>query len=253
MEFYVNTLRKLVDEGKIDPLAPTLVVAAGPKDRDALLAAGFSNVTISNLDVRMRGDEFAPFGWAFVDAENIPFESESFENVVEHMGLHHCGSPHRALLEMYRVAKSTVLVFENRDSWTMRQAVRIGAVPSFELDAVRGNDYKFGGYRNSSVPNFVYRWTERDVEKTVLSADPLYQPKIEYFYNLRFPVARIQKMQGLKRFIFNILRLPFSIYVKLFPKQANEFGFFILKQDRKMHPWIDAETRGLSIDYVGQG
>ncbi len=253
MDFYVNTLRTLVKEGKIDPSASTLVVAGGPKDRDALISAGFSNVTISNLDVRMRGDEFTPYGWAFVDAENIPFESDSFENVIEHMGLHHCGSPHRALLEMYRVAKSSVVVFENRESWTMRQAVRFGAVPSFELDAVRGNDYKFGGFRNTSTPNFVYRWTEREVEKTILSADPSYLSKIDFFYNLRFPEARIQALQGIKKLIFKAMRMPFAIYATLLPKQANEFGFFISKRDRKLQRWIDVETGGLSPEFIGQG
>ena len=133
MDFYVNTLNALVAEGKLDPDAATLVVAGGPKDRAALLAAGFTRATISNLDTRMRGDEFAPYDWALVDGENLPYPDGAFDQVIEHMGLHHCGSPHRALLEMYRVATKAVLVFVNRDSATMQLAVRAGVVPTSRL------------------------------------------------------------------------------------------------------------------------
>ena len=37
--FYLETLRTLVREGKLDPAAPTLVVAGSDTDRDVLLAA----------------------------------------------------------------------------------------------------------------------------------------------------------------------------------------------------------------------
>jgi hypothetical protein len=73
---------------------------------------------------------------------------------------------------MYRVATSGVLAFENSDSATMRLAVKAGVVPTYELDAVRGNDFAFGGFRNTPVPNHVYRWTEREVATTIASADP---------------------------------------------------------------------------------
>ena len=33
------------------------------------------------------------------------FEDGAFDFVVVHQGLHHCHSPHRGLLEMYRVAR----------------------------------------------------------------------------------------------------------------------------------------------------
>lgn len=245
MDFYVNTLRKLISEGKIDPTAPTLVIAGGAKDRAALLEAGFSDVTISNLDVRMNGDEFAPYRWASVDAEEIPFPDNTFGNAIVHMGLHHCGSPHRALLEMYRVASGSILAFENRDSWTMRAAVRLGLARSFELDAVRGNAFEFGGHRNSSVPNHVYRWTEREVEKTVRSADPAHLVAIEYFYNLRYPGGGPHWGHGFKAAAVRVLKYPFLLYAALFPRQANEFGFHINKKARRLQPWIDPATGGL--------
>jgi ubiquinone/menaquinone biosynthesis C-methylase UbiE len=55
------------------------------------------------------GDEFAPFSWSFQDAEQLSFEDEAFDYVFVHAGLHHCASPHRALLEMYRVARRGIM------------------------------------------------------------------------------------------------------------------------------------------------
>lgn len=242
MDFYVETLNNLVGRGKLDRQATTLVIAGGPKDREAFLNAGFSDVTISNLDRRMQGHEFDPYLWAPIDAENIALPDCSFDQVIDHMGLHHCGSPHRALLEMYRVARKAVLVFENRDSFTLRTAVRLGLVPEYELDAVRGNGYEFGGWRNTAIPNHVYRWTEAEVIKTIASADPANRLEMEFFYNLRYPDARIGGMNNPLRLILLALKIPFKFYARLFPRQANEFGFFLNKADRKPHPWIDSFT-----------
>lgn len=248
MEFYLKTLQALVAKGTLDPDASTLVVAGGQKDRAALLAAGFTNVTISNLDTRMKGYEFAPYAWALTDAEQISFDDNSYHQVIDHMGLHHCGSPHRALLEMYRVASQFVLVFENRDSFTLRLATRLGVVPDYEIDAVVGNDHKFGGFRNTAIPNFIYRWTEREVRKVIATIDPAHKVSIEFFYNLRYPSERINSFRGAKRLVLQCLKLPFTIYAMMLPRQANEFGFCIKKRDRALQPWIDAKSGNLALD-----
>ena len=52
----------------------------------------------------------------------------------------------------------------------MRVAQRLGVVDEYELTAVADNGLPAGGVRNSPVPNYVYRWTEREVEKTIASA-----------------------------------------------------------------------------------
>lgn len=83
----------------------------------------------------------------------------SFDQVIEHMSLHHCAVPHQALAEMMREARRGVLVMENRDSALMRLAVRLGWAAEYELAAVAGNAFQHGGWRNTAVPNFVYRWT----------------------------------------------------------------------------------------------
>lgn len=254
MSFYLETIKRLVAEGKLDPAAPTLVVAGGPTDRAVLLEAGFSQVTISNLDERMKGDEFAPYAWAFIDGEELPAEPGQYTQVIEHMGLHHCGSPHRALLEMYRCAASAVLVFENRDSLTMRLATRFGFVPVYEFEAVADNGYRYGGYRNSAIPNAVYRWTEREVEKLLASWDPAHAVPVRYFYNLRLPHGRIAMIGNpLVRLAFRASLVPFSLVARLLPRQMNEFGFFIDKGARQLQPWMEPDGSALSRGYWGKG
>jgi len=250
MGFYVETLQRLVRERALDPAAPTLVVAGGATDRTALLEAGFADVTISNLDVRMTGGEFAPYKWQFLDGEQLDVEPDRFAQIIEHMGLHHCGSPHRALLEMYRCAGRSVLVFENRDSASMRAARRLGLVPSHEFDAVIDHGFVHGGYRNTGIPNAVYRWTEREVIKTLESYEPSYTVPVRFFYGLRVPQERIAAMRNpLLRALGKASVVPFSVLAKLVPSQMNEFAFFIDKAGRQRQPWIDPETGALSRSY----
>jgi SAM-dependent methyltransferase len=165
----------------LDANASVLVICGGNFDRDTWRGAGFTNVTISNLspsDTECR-----------VDAENIPYDANAFDVVAVHAGLHHCYSPHRALLEMYRVARKGVIVVESRDSLAMRIAGTFGLVPDYELEALV-NLRAFGGVANSAIPNFVYRWTKHEVEKTICSGDPVHRHVIRHLYGLRLPLER---------------------------------------------------------------
>lgn len=254
MSFYLQTVKRLVDEGKLDPKLPTLVVAGGATDRAVLLEAGFSDVTISNLDVRMKGDEFAPFGWAFIDGEEPGIEPGHYAQIIEHMGLHHCASPHRGLLEMYRCAGKSVLLFENRDSLAMRLAIRLRFVPVHEFEAVADNGYQYGGLRNSAIPNAVYRWTEREIDKALASYDPAHSVPVRFYYGLRLPHARIALIGNpLVRLAFRASLVPFTLIARLFPRQMNEFACFIDKQGRKLQPWMNADGTALTRDYWGTG
>jgi hypothetical protein len=253
VSLYSDTVNRLVAEGRLDPGLPTLVVAGGPKDRQVLLDAGFTDVTISNLDERLVGHEFAPYKWLFLDAEALDVEPGEYAQIIEHMGLHHCASPHRGLLEMYRCAGQSVLAFENRDSLSMAIATRLGFVPVFELEAVADNDYRFGGQRNSAVPNAVYRWTEREVAKILASYDPVHDVPVRFFYGLRLPHQRVNMIGNpLKRLAFKAALTPFSLLARMFPRQMNEFGFFIDKRASKLRPWIDPETGTLTRAYWGE-
>jgi len=238
--FYSIILKKLISAGSIDSSLKTLVVAAGSFDHSTLLDAGFTDVTISNLDTRISSNEFAPFHWSYQDAEALDYEDGSFEQVIEHAGLHHCASPHRALTEMYRVASRSVLVFEARDSMLMRFGKVFGLTSDYEVEAVVANGYEYGGWRNTALPNYVYRWTEREVKKTIASYDPRGSAGIKFFYGLRLPTERLAMGVVFKRIAVTVLAFPIRLMFNLARRQGNEFAFFIDKP-KSVHPWINAD------------
>lgn len=224
--FYVEILDRLVRDGVLDSTARTLVVAGGRPDRDALLACGFSDVTISNLGDR--NFDCPPYQWCRLDAEDIALPDGAYPQVIVHAGLHHCRSPHRGLLEMYRVASRVSVVFEARDSALMRAAVRLGLAAEFEHEAVHNG--KLNGVRGTAIANFVYRWTEREVRKTLASYDPEHPSDIRFFYGLRLPTYRLNRFHPpWKRAVANVAAPPIRALFNLLPREGNEFAFAITK------------------------
>ncbi len=249
--FYLETLQRLLDTGWLRTNDDILVVAGGEADREVLLAAGFTSATITNLDDRMRGDEYAPFRWSFEDAEELEYADGSFDVCVVHQGLHHCRSPHRALVEMYRVARRGVVLFEPQETALTRLGVRLGLGQQYECAAVADNDLQWGGVQNTDVPNFVYRWTERDVRKTLAAYDPTGDPRLQCFYDLRVPGAgaaqlRSRPVRALARIALPIARSVLHVA----PSQANAIAVAADKLDPRTdhHPWLVADEHGARAD-----
>ncbi len=237
LSFYKATIDKWIKHRD----ANILVVAGGKNDYEVFRKLGFINVTISNLDERMEGDEFNPFKWSYQDAENLSFEENSFDFVVVHAALHHCFSPHRALLNMYRVAQKGVILLESRDSFVMKIVEYCGLAQTYEHAAVFYNDCKYGGVRNTNIPNFVYRWTEREIEKTINSYAPYAQHHFYFNYDYDLPrSAQHRKKESYKMIFVYSSCLFYSIFAKLFPRQQNLFSCFIEKPDleRKHFEWL---------------
>jgi len=227
--FYCGVLQKLIARGEIATSDRVLVVCGGPLDDAVMREVGFADFVISGLDGSAERQ----------DAERLSFADGSFDVVIAHAGLHHCYSPHRALLEMYRVARKAAIAFESRDSLLMRTAVRFGLTVDYEVDSV-SEDGKGGGVAESGVPNFVYRWTEREVWKAIATFDPRRQPKIEFFYDLRIPIQRYARSGNHALRLAGILIEPLSrVFAALLPSQCNEFAFAISKRG-ELQPWIRA-------------
>jgi SAM-dependent methyltransferase len=243
--FYERVLRTLVRDRVVAPTDRVLVVCGGDADRDALLASGFTDVVVSNLDERIHDDSpFAPYAWSRQDAEQLEYGDATFDWVVVHAGLHHCASPHRGLAEMLRVGRSGAVVFEARDSATMRAATRLGFADTFEVEAVVANGGGFGGVRNGSIPNHVYRWTERDVRKTVASLLPMSDHEIRFFYGLRLPLERLAMARSRARLaVVRTVGVAAPIVERLAPRQGNEFAFAI-RTNVRLKPWIRRRDDG---------
>jgi SAM-dependent methyltransferase len=233
--FYRRTLTRLLDEGVACTDDRIVVTCGGPVDRDTLVDTGFTNVVITNLDKRMVGDEYAPYTWDRQDAENLTWPDDSADWGLVHAGLHHCASPHRALGELLRVGRKGAIAFEARDSLLVRTGVRLGLVEEYEVTAVAANGGDFGGVRNGPVPNHVYRWTEREVRKTVRSLLPAHEHDIRFLYGVRVPTDRL--VEGWRRALGRTAAKAAPVVEKVAPRQGNEFAFVIRKNVRPQ-PWL---------------
>lgn len=226
--FYRRVLGSLLAQGLVTRDWKVLVVAGGEADRTAFADAGFSDVLVTNLSPGP-GEERQ-------DAESLSYDDGSFDLAVVSAGLHHCASPHRALLEMYRVARRGILALEARDSALMRLAQRAGVVDEYELTAVAANEFRSGGVRDTSTPNYVYRWTEREVEKTIASAAPHARHRFVWFRELELPVSVLESSG---RGAWKLAALPLRLLTRVFPRQANLFAFAVFKEG--LQPWMRDE------------
>jgi ubiquinone/menaquinone biosynthesis C-methylase UbiE len=235
--FYSNVVRDAIS----DKNASILVCGGEQIDKDILEKAGFTDVTISGLDTRMKSDSFAPFKWKYENAESLSFDAGSFDYVIIHDAIHHTSSPHRVLTEMYRVARKGLLAFESRDSVIMRFLEKFGFTQTYENASVYYNNCIYGGVNNTDIPNFIYRWTEREIEKTIQSYSPCCKHKFVYRYGNSFPSTPELKDKGkIKMNILNFMRPFYYILVKLFPKQQNLFAFYVEKPviPDSLFPWL---------------
>jgi len=224
-----------------DKASKILIVGGGKTDSAIFLQLGFQNVVVSNLDSRIKGDEFSPYEWSYQNAENLTYNDSEFDFVIVHAALHHCTSPHQALLEMYRVAKKGVIAFESRDSLLMQILEKFHLTQTYEHAAVYFNDGKYGGVNNSEIPNYVYRWTEREIEKTISSYSPYGNHIFRYKYSHAFPATSGLERNGKIKIFFLLIAQPiYKLFSLIFPKQQNLFAFYIEKHypEKGLHPWL---------------
>lgn len=237
LQFYHNVLSKRIT----DRSASILVCGGGNSDKKIFQMLGYTNVTISNLDERMDKDAYAPFDWGFENVEALSYDDNSFDYVVIHAAVHHTALPHTSLTEMYRVSSKGFLAFESRDSYSMRFLQKFNLVQTYEHAAVYNNGGKYGGVNNSEIPNYVYRWTEKEIEKTIYTYAPYCKHNFYFDYGLDAPRASQLEKGSIKKIIITIAQPFFFIVSKLFPKQQNLFAFFIEKPNlstTKLWPWL---------------
>jgi SAM-dependent methyltransferase len=249
-DFYRATVARLLAEGWLRTDDQVLVVAGGALDRDVLASAGMRRVTITNLDDAGVRD-YRPFSWAREDAEDLGYADGTFDVCVVHQGLHHCRSPHRALVEMYRVARRGIVAFEPHDTAVTRVGVWLGIGQRYERAAVADNALHSGGVRNTEVPNFVYRWTSREVEKTLASFDPRGVPRVRYFFDVREPGAAAAAVRSHPARLLAKAAVPIAhLVLRAAPRQANAIAVVADKLDpsRDLHPWLAEHDGHVQVD-----
>jgi ubiquinone/menaquinone biosynthesis C-methylase UbiE len=235
----------------MSPEDEVLVVAAGETDRRAMIDAGVKNATISNLDYHGGQVDYSPYQWKRLDVEKLDLADNSYDWVAIHAGLHHVGVPAMGVCEMFRVARKGILCIEARDSILMKLAVKLRLTPEYEMEHAFLTDGTNGGYRNGPIPNYIYRWTEREFEKVVNCFAPTHQHTFFYDYGFRFPTERFSMIKNpvYKLAGFVIARLMRTAELVV-PKQGNQFVFGALK-NTTLQPWL-AEDLSFKKSYLSK-
>ena len=201
-----------------------LVLGAGQLDNQVFTELNYTNVTFTNIENSVEKNLNY-----FSNIHEIKLKDNSYDYCVAHACIHHSSKPHMAILELYRVSSKGVLCIEARDSILSRLACRFKFSEDYELSAVKKNKIT-GGVDNTSIPNFVYRWTEREVLKLLNSYKPeiIHKINFDYGHHLKFTNSKL-------------ILILFKLFFFVFKKQQNLFSFFIIKDKNKIkyHPWIE--------------
>lgn len=249
-------LRTYISRGIIDPDDRVFVQFAGSFDEAVCADAGLTNCSFGNLmpNTHSTGQTIAEK----FDAHRMPQPDASYDHVLAHAGLHHCSRPHEALHEMYRLARKTVMFIENQDSALMRAATKAGVVSWFELPAVVDGDYVSGGVDGTGVPNFVYRWTRREVTKAVAAFDPGRNTPIDFHTEWNLGENRVssgalaRKLHLSPRRAARVLTLGERAMNQLARSQGNIFAAVIRKDLATLRPWMADDTSMARVTSSGE-
>ena len=147
---------------------------------------------------------------------------KSFEYVITNATIHHIDLPHKAITELYRVAIKGVLIIESNDSFAMRLATKMKLAEEFEVSSIN-EDKNSGGLLDTGIPNYVYRWTEKEVIKILKSYDPSNITFINFSY-----ANDLTNLKSSKLYV-KILMIFAKIIFFIFRKQQNCLSIFIDK------------------------
>ncbi|HET6178194.1 MAG TPA: methyltransferase domain-containing protein [Candidatus Sulfotelmatobacter sp.] len=255
---FTRVLGEYVRKCNIDVAGSTLIVGGSLEDIKVLRSLGFQRMTLSNfqpVSQSMIPPEYGPgIDAVCADVEDMDLPDNSYDFVIAHEVLHHCRSPHIALLEMLRVCRRHVVILEPNDSLFMSTLVKLKLSLPYELTAVVHHNFESGGVRDSCVPNFLYRWSRNDVFKTVSSFIPELQFKVhaEPYWDFNIDGAALArrkqtrlgiltKILGPEGFLRTIRAIqPILNSLPLIHGQGNKF-FCCIEKKQELKPWLDWE------------
>lgn len=227
---------------EVDQTQAVLVVGGGEEDVAILSAVGFQQVILSNLKTG---------GALSLDAEDIELPDNSYSVVFAHTVLHHCRCPHKAVGEMLRVARDHVFFLDANDSWAFRLLTRLKLSYPYELGVTGSFDYRAGGMRNGTIPNYMYRWTLREVRKCVAAYHPERRVDVRARSYWAFDVyendllsrketrvGNLAQTLGPRNFI-RLLHTAQALLNVLPPLRAQGNRFFCAISKVGLQPWIE--------------
>lgn len=253
-EQLLRVLRAELEKSRISVDQKVLIVGGSTRDDQLLREAGFQNLMNSNLASDMARLNGNGTQHVALDAEQMDLPSDSYDIVFASEVLHHCSSPHRALCEMLRVSRRYVVFMEPNDSAAMNALVRMNFSFPYELAAVVDHDFRAGGVRDSHIPNFIYRWNENEVVKTVSSYIPerKFSVRVRPYWDFHITeeelamrkttrIGSLTSVMGAKNFIV-LLHLAESCLNSMTPlrNQGNKF-FCCIEKSSDLKPWMTHE------------
>ena len=218
-----------------------LLISASENEINILRELGYNNFSITFHDINNE-KKLMEKGFLFnknlfkSDIRNMKFENHSFDYVVTNATIHHVDLPHNAITEMYRVSKKGVLIIESNDSLIVRLACKLNLAEEFEVSSVNEKQ-KLGGILDTGIPNYVYRWTEREIIKIIKSYDPLNINYIKFDYDNDLSNIKT-KDNFLPDAFIKIVKLFAKIFFFIFKKQQNCLSIFLDKTKSKKR-WLN--------------
>jgi SAM-dependent methyltransferase len=243
---------------KIDVEGSVLIIGGSIEDATILHNAGFRRITLTNIHEVDEADLMQIDGVKLnvisVDAEQMKVADRAYDLVLAHEVLHHCSSPHRALLEMMRVSRRDVIFLEPNDSLLMSAITKLKFSFPYELPAVIHNNYEAGGVRNTCVPNYIYRWNPRELAQTVASFLPAFEfalyirrywdfnvDRVELARRTETRIGAVTKIIGPGLFLACLHGLQTIMnHLPWLGSQGNKFFGCITMQDQ-LKPWVVRE------------
>jgi len=251
MDKRIEHYESCMNEWIKDKNASMLIIGGGINDIRIIDKLKYQNVTITNINESIKEIVLLPTKWALQDANELKYNDNSFDYVIANACLHHFKNPHGALTEMYRVAKSGLIFIESRDSITMRILTSLKFTQEYETAAVFFNGCKTGGLDNSDIPNYVYRWTEREVEKTIKSYAPFGRHIFNYKYGYDIPhSSEKRRKKSMTSMVLFVAKIFYPFYFKIFKRQQNMFACFIEKPNLEYdhYEWLKYENGTLTFN-----
>ena len=209
-----------------------LLISASLHEVKILKELGYLNFSITYHDEDEK-NQFLDFGFKEninlfkSDLRDLTFKDKSFDYTITNATIHHIDLPHKAVTELYRVAIKGVLIIESNDSLIVRLATKTKLAEEFEVSSVN-EDKNTGGLLDTAVPNYVYRWTEKEILKLLKSFDP----KNINFVNFDYAsdLTNFKTRDNIIENIFlKILIIMGKIFFFFFKKQQNCISIFIDK------------------------
>jgi SAM-dependent methyltransferase len=252
---FQRVLQRCVRSEQIDLRSSVLIVGGSYEDARILHNIGFQHMTLTNLQdlacfklLQMDGVELELLK---ADAEELQIQDGTYDLVLAHEVLHHCRSPHKALLEMLRVSRKHIIILEPNESHLMRAFVKLRFSFPYELPAVIFNDFQQGGVRNTCIPNYIFRWNEREVYQTIASFIPEFDFSlyVRSYWDFNVDKSELALRSSTRIGSFTRIMGPglflaclhgFQAVVNRLPglgRQGNKFFGCITKHDR-LKPWL---------------